>query len=161
MENKESVLKQLYSSDEQTQNTAIDIIKKEGDLSVVPELLDYIVKESHNLSVINILTDIKDSSFKSMLINRMQSEASPAGKAILLRICWESSLDFSEYADLFAKMLLEGPFEVALEASTILENLSSIEPDKGKEIIALLKKNKSDEQISFLVDNVIEYLTAP
>ena len=47
MENKQDILKQLSSNDMDIVRGAIEQIKQEGDISIVPELLDILLQSHH------------------------------------------------------------------------------------------------------------------
>ena len=55
MENKQDILKQLSSNDMDIVRGAIEQIKQEGDISIVPELLD-ILLQSQDTNIITNLT---------------------------------------------------------------------------------------------------------
>ena len=55
MENKQDILKQLSSNDMDIVRGAIEQIKQEGDISIVPELLD-IMLQSQDTNIITNLT---------------------------------------------------------------------------------------------------------
>ncbi|GHV62805.1 hypothetical protein FACS1894195_4990 [Bacteroidia bacterium] len=154
MENKDLLLQQVVSDDFIVQAHAFEILEKEGDISIVPDLLD-IVCQNKGVRVIlltRFLADIKDTSFRGILIERIKKETSPKVKALLLQIVWASSLDFSEYADLFAHLLVEDDLIVGLEAATIIENLPRIEESVRKQITKLIHNCKREEVCALLED---------
>lgn len=162
MENKDDVLKRLSSEDPDCRKEAIEIIKTEGDLSIIPALLNLLCSgQNHAITseVISLLSDIKDNHFKDLLIERIKTTPDALPKSLLLRICWESALDFSEYAEMFAGMLLSEDFIVALEAATILENMFLPAPETCASITHLLKNAHTGEEKQFLIDNVLHALS--
>lgn len=161
MENKQDILKQLASNDMEVVKSAIEQVKQEGDISIAAELLD-ILQQSQNTAVITnltaLLSDVKDSDFKTILMDKLINATSDTGKANLLRICWESAIDFSEYLDVFVDMLINEDFITALEASTVIENLGGkIPEEKLLTAIKRLETNK-DEDKSFLLEDTILHL---
>ncbi len=161
MENKQDILKQLASNDMEVVKSAIEQVKQEGDISIAAELLD-ILQQSQDTAVITnltaLLSDVKDSDFKTILMDKLINATSDTGKANLLRICWESAIDFSEYLDVFVDMLLNEDFITALEASTVIENLGGkISEEKLVAAIKRLENNK-DEDKSFLLEDTILHL---
>ena len=98
MENKQDILKQLADSDMEVVKSAIEQIKQEGDISIASELLDILLRSQDTTVITNItslLSDVKDSDFKTILMDKLINATSESGKANLLRICWESAIDFS------------------------------------------------------------------
>lgn len=74
MENKQDILKKLGSSDIDLVSEAIEQIKTEGDLSIVPELLDILLQCKEPVIITHItslLSDIKDSGFKTILMEKL------------------------------------------------------------------------------------------
>lgn len=161
MENKQDILKQLASNDMEVVKSAIEQIKQEGDISIAAELVD-ILQQSQDMAVITSLTallsDVKDSDFKTILMDKLINATSGTGKANLLRICWESAIDFSEYLDVFVDMLLNEDFITALEASTVIENLGGKIPEE--KLLAAIKRleTNKDEDKSFLLEDTILHL---
>ena len=68
MENKQDILKQLSSSDMDVMKGAIEQIKQEGDISIVPELLD-ILLQSQDSNTITNLTALLSDVLESWLCN--------------------------------------------------------------------------------------------
>ena len=163
MENKQDILKQLASNDMEVVKSAIEQIKQEGDISIASELLD-ILQQSQDTAVITnltaLLSDVKDSDLKTILMDKLINATSDTGKANILRICWESAIDFSEYLDVFVDMLLSEDFITALEASTVIENLGGKIPEE--KLLTAIKRleNNSDEDKNFLLEDTIQHLKA-
>lgn len=161
MENKQDILKQLASDDMEVVKSAIEQIKQEGDISIASELLDILLQSQDTAVITNItslLSDVKDSDFKTILMDKLINATNDSGKANLLRICWESAIDFSEYLDVFVDMLLNDDFITALEASTVIENLDGkIPEEKIHSAIRRLESN-SDEDKNFLLEDTILHL---
>ena len=133
---------------------AIEQIKQEGDISIVPELLDILLQNQDTNIITNLtalLSDVKESDFKTVLMEG-------SGKANLLRICWESAIDFSEYLDVFVDMLLREDFIAALEASTVIENLHGNIPEEKIHIAIQRLKSESNEDNAFLLEGTIPHL---
>ncbi len=158
MENKEELLKQLNSDNPELFAEAAEKIKNEGDLSIVPALFDLLAsgKEHHTTTeIVNLLADIKNSGFVPLLTERIKATSQPAAKSILLRICWESSLDFSAYAEDFINMLRQDDFTVALEAATALENMEHIPHNRKITLLSQLKQICTTNEKQFLIDNIL------
>lgn len=161
MENKEEIIKRLHSGDAEQVEAALLEIKTDGDISVVPALLDTLAtaQEHGTVTLItNLLSDIKDPSFGGVLAGRVESAPSQEAKARFLRICWESSLDYSDYAELFAGILIQDDFPTALEASTILEEMHSLCPEKWHTVTEMLQQADVPDEKRFLIDSTLEAL---
>lgn len=161
MENKQDILKQLADSDMEVVKSAIEQIKQEGDISIASELLDILLRSQDTTVITNItslLSDVKDSDFKTILMDKLINATSESGKANLLRICWESAIDFSEYLDVFVDMLLNEDFITALEASTVIENLGGKIPEEKIHIAIKRLQTNSDENKNFLLEDTLLHL---
>ena len=161
MENKQDILKQLSSNDMDIVRGAIEQIKQEGDISIVPELLDILLQSQDTNTITNLtalLSDVKESDFKTVLMDKLINAPDGSGQANLLRICWESAIDFSEYLDVFVDMLLHEDFIAALEASTVIENLHGNIPEEKIHIAIQRLKSESNEDNAFLLEGSIPHL---
>lgn len=162
MENKEELLKRLKENDVEMVREAVEDIKKDGDLSIVSDLLQVLEgAEGHYVKreIITLLADIKDNAFREVLVASIRMSKDPGLKAALLRVCWESALDYSAYALLFAEILIQGSFLEALEAVTVLEELTGLsDEDRGK-VVKLLSESPVSEDKLFFVSDVIGVLS--
>jgi len=162
MENKEEIVKKLNSSDILLVQEAIEAIKQEGDLTIVPDLLELLLHCQDSgivTQVTALLSDIKDSRFKQMLIEKLTTATRSSEKSNLLRICWESAIDFSEHLSLFVEILLNDDFISALEASTVIENLSgNINEAQIQEAIRRLQQVPPATDKAFLIEDTRSHL---
>ncbi len=158
MENKEEILTLLNSENPELFAEAAEKIKNEGDLTIIPKLFDLLTASKEHRTttgIINLLADIKNSGFVPLLIERIKTSSHPANKSVLLRICWESSLDFSAYAEEFINILKNDDFIVALEAATALENMEHIEHGRKTFLLSQLKQIRTTDEKQFLIDNIL------
>ncbi len=161
MENKQEILKQLSSNDIDIVKGAIEQIKQEGDISISSELLDILLQSQDPNIITNLtalLSDIKESDFKTVLMDKLINASNESGKSNLLRICWESAIDFSEYLDVFVDMLLQSDFITALEASTVIENLHGNIPEEKIHLAIQRLKAEKNENNAFLLEDTIPHL---
>ena len=73
MENKEDILKKLGSEEIQLRQEALAAVKNEGDITIVPALLDILTTaKDHKTTeeLVNLLADIKDNAFPQIVIDR-------------------------------------------------------------------------------------------
>ena len=108
--------------------------------------------------IANLLADIKDNQFKDLLIQKLEQTSEGTLKKELLRIVWESSLDYSSYLDHFLQILQEDDFTVAFEASTVIENLvPHLMPEQRTKLTDILQVFPEDKK--FLAENILEELS--
>ena len=73
MENKEDILKKLGSEEIQLRQEALAAVKNEGDITIVPALLDILTTaKDHKTTeeLVNLLADIKDNALPQIVIDR-------------------------------------------------------------------------------------------
>ncbi len=158
MDPNEEIIKKIQSNDPEQIDEALRIVKENGDLTIARLLLGQLgqISDHHTIThLINLLADIKENNFRDLLIQQLNETGEPAVQCHLLRIIWESSLDYSAYLDLFLQFLSQGDFTVAFEASTVIENmvnhLDNIQNEKLRQFIATFPKDKL-----FLIENIHE-----
>lgn len=126
MDNDTEILKKINSGEPERAAEAVREIKENGDLAITEALLSNLenIGEPRIVTlIVNLLADIKDNKFRDILIREIKKPHSAQIKSELLRIVWESSLDYSGYLDFFLELLQQEDFAVAFEASTIIENM--------------------------------------
>ena len=142
MENNEEILKKISSGDPEAIAEAVDTVKENGDLVIAGKLLD-ILSQPLAPSTITIIANLL---------------AEGTLKKELLRIVWESSLDYSSYLDHFLQILQEDDFTVAFEASTVIENLvPHLMPEQRTKLTDILQIFPEDKK--FLAENILEELS--
>lgn len=163
MDNQNEILKKIGSGNQNLISEAIQEIKKNGDLSMACSLLELLRQRKADFpetTVINLLADIKDSNFSIHLTDLLRTSDDLALKAILLRIAWESSLDYSAHWQLFLSTLLEGNFEVALEAATALEEMvCQLTPEQRQQLAETLQNATISDDKKFLIYQIREELS--
>lgn len=161
MENNATFFQQLQSADTEEIKETLRIAQKEADATYIPGFLDLLVTHDNpylTTPLAELLADIKDPGFKTLLVDKLQATDSEKGQIRLLRVVWESALDFSEELDLFVHHLLHSPFLVAIEALTAIENLSGITPEAREKAIFTLEKATPGAERDFLVADALTAL---
>lgn len=120
------IISNLLSEDNDLIKSTISEIKSEGDMSIVPLLFEVLENPELNHSaegaIATLLAEIKDPAFIPMLneeINNLTDH--PEAQAKLVRVCWESTMDFSTMLPLLCDLAVKGSFVVAMEATTAIE----------------------------------------
>ena len=155
METKD-ILQKIQSGEPELMAEAIKEIKENGNLSIAQTLLENLnrIPDAHALSqLVNLLADIKENAFREILIARLQAETKPEVKAELLRIVWESSLDYSSYLPVFLEILKADDFPVAFEASTAIENMvCNLTAEQHRQLHEYIETFPEDK--AFLIENI-------
>jgi hypothetical protein len=88
----------------------------------------------------NFLNDIKEKGARTEVISELKKNYSDDTLTMLVCSCWQSGLDYADYAYDFAKLLIKGDFLTALECFTVIEESSvNISGPNKKKIIGLLE----------------------
>jgi len=165
--NNADILKRLDSKDPKIIKKTLDDIKSNGDVSIISSLLNYLENskdENVKESIIILLSDIKRTEIRENIIEKIKSTDDTNLKISLLRVCWESPVDFSNYYLFFSELLANENFMIAFEAHTnldeILVDLNSNQREELKN--SLLSYNLSKTQNNLIshiisqIDNFIE-----
>lgn len=114
----------LYSSNPKSIEDALDIMRDEGNIRILADILNIYkgYKGSELGSIIyDFLIDLKTSDAVPIIIDAIENKELRTIRQDLLAICWQSSLDFLPYFDKFIDIFIEGPLMEAFEAFTIIE----------------------------------------
>lgn len=116
----------LLSEDKEIIRMAAETIKNEGDIKIVPVLFELLqqpdISHSTEAAIADILADIRDTEFKELLHSAIiEADGNAEYQAKLVRICWESPMNFSNILPLLCEITSKGEFIVAMEASTAIE----------------------------------------
>lgn len=156
MENNNDILNKINSGEPELVEEAVKQVKENGDLSVAEALLQHLeqIQDPHTTTiVVNLLADIKENNFREILIRHIQSTTSQTIKSELLRIIWESSLDYSAYLDIFLELLQSKDFAIAFEASTIIENMiHHLTEEQLAQLHRLIETFPDDKR--YLIENI-------
>lgn len=158
--NKAELLNKINSGDSQQLAEAIQEFQENGDLDIAGALLEHIgqITDPRQQTILsNLLADIKDSKFRNLLVNNLQQAGDNATRAALLRIIWESTLDYSGYLETLLPFLEAEDFTVAFEASTVLENLVHHLSLEQQDLL-YQTASRFPEEKQYLVSNILEAL---
>lgn len=152
------IIRKINSNDPEAIREAVQAVKENGDLTTADELLQQLefISDPHTVTiVVNLLADIKDNNFREILIQKIKATHSPAMLCQLLRIVWESSLDYSASLDIFLQLLSQDDFSVAFEASTVIENMvNHLNKDQQNALHHFMAHFPEEKQ--FLIENIHE-----
>jgi hypothetical protein len=110
----------------------------------------------------NFMNDIKESGARIEVINEIKKAYKAETVAMLVSSCWQSGLDYSEFASDLVRIFLKADYIVSLECLTVIEESILNIPRKNKDdLIEYLKKNMGDKvnEKSALISELISILT--
>lgn len=129
MENKTDIRKTIISNilngtDEQI-ISIVSELKSNNDLLFVPPLVEVLLSkrsEILNRTIVDYLSDIKDAALVPVLIDYLNDFSPEKNVSMLVTACWQSRLDFSKHLNTFFSILINGSYQTAFEAFTVIEN---------------------------------------
>ena len=153
------ILKGLDSPNQELIKSTFEEIKNNGDTSMISSLLDYIETSNDDdkkESIISLLSDIKRTEIREKIIEKIKSTKDTNLQIALLRVCWESPVDFSSYYSFFTELFANNNFMIAFEAHTnIDEILVSLNSNQRSEIKDSLLKFELSEEKKHLINDII------
>lgn len=123
---KETILKDLFSSDEKLVIRAIDRTKKHADESFIePLLLVYKEgSESVQSKVNEILCALKTSAAEQPLASALSDERFSGLHGDILRFLWNSGFEPVDHLPVITNCMISGDYMTAVEGMTLIEQLS-------------------------------------
>ncbi|MDX9902479.1 MAG: hypothetical protein RB288_00190 [Bacteroidales bacterium] len=111
----------------------------EGAIMLLARFYDETDREEIKSAIAAFFNDMKERSGRPEVIGSLDSVKKPETKAMLASSCWQSGLDYSEYAVELGEAFMWGDYMTSLECFTVLENCSeTISADHKAGIIARL-----------------------
>ncbi|MBN1117609.1 MAG: hypothetical protein JXA77_10410 [Bacteroidales bacterium] len=99
-------------------------IRVSGKANILPLIFNMLSKNKNqqvSLEAFSILGQLKDKSSPKYIIEAIESEVSDNYKKELITTCWQSGLNYSSYLDTFARQFIQGDYQIAIEAFTVIE----------------------------------------
>ena len=156
-EQKNLIIKKLLSNNIKEVLFTINKLRNTGSKEIVPSLIDLMSSSKSDevkKSVLGLLYDIKYQTAVVEIINAISSDKYLNIRTELLTVCWQSSLDFSNYIDVLTDIFIKGNFIESFEAFTAIESIEEkLDSELAKKSIANLKS-----VISTIDDNKKELL---
>jgi len=123
----------------------ISILRVEEPFEGAIRLLAHFYDETNDEGLKHIISaffnDMKERSGRAEVIESISAAGKPSSKAMLVSSCWQSGLDYSEYAVSLADAFMAGDYLTSLECFTVLDTCSgSISDNDRTGIILRLEK---------------------
>ena len=135
----------LFSSSDKTIIAALKKIKDDGNEHTLVPILKLLINTQNpqiQEDIIQILNELKNPRCTQILVDAINNSEYSLYQLELIQALWESGLDCSLFIEDLVKWAIEGDFQVANEAITVIENIN---PPYYKEQIkiCLLKLEKA------------------
>jgi hypothetical protein len=102
-------------------------LAKEGDASVIPDLIQLLILTNDRLiqnQIKQLLSDINDQNSAEVLMSELKKIEKDENLKQILPIFWESKLNLSEYLADFVEIGVDNDYLIALDCLTIIENMA-------------------------------------
>jgi hypothetical protein len=129
-----TLLADLKSKDEVKIAGAIKAFSVHGHATVIEPLMEIWrngLSAANEALLIDLLQSLKDTSSIEPLMEAFNNPANVQLKRKLVTAFWNSKLDFSDYLSDFVLFGIEGDFQDALEAITLIENFETVAPESA------------------------------
>ncbi len=161
-----TIVNQLNSSSPETVIKALKQLKETGNTSYIPTLIEVLHtasdKEIRN-QIVRLLSDLKQTDAVPFLIEAIENKKYVDELRFLTSACWENGLDYSNHLSLFIDLVIEQELETAIEAYTVITNMSGkISQEIADKESRKLKEAmlESDEQKKALMHDLLDFLPA-
>ena len=121
----------------------------------VPKLLPALVKvykscgdDDVKRAVFKLLCDASQPQLADVMAEAIAAETDANVKQMLVTSCWYSKVDYLTHLELFIDMVFDSPFELAVEAFTVIENRQgSVSADRRAALISYIENRLAESSI--------------
>lgn len=152
-EQHKKLISDLQSKDIKIVSKSISQLREEGkpdDIVLIFDLLLNQKDEDIKDILLKFLGDIKDKKAGLIFVTAIKNEKYLPIRKMLIELCWQSSIDFSSFVDVFVDILIQSDFEIAFEAFTVIENFTG----KIDEDLKILQQDKLKDAIPTAAEEV-------
>jgi hypothetical protein len=115
----------LNGGTEREINERIKLLRSEepfrGALRLLALFYDRTDNENISMAISGLFNDMKQKPAMAEVIESIAAVRKPSSRAMLVSSCWQSGLDYSEFAIPIAEQFLSGDYMVSLECFTVLD----------------------------------------
>ena len=148
----------LQSGKEAVILKALEDLKKYGDLSVIPLLIELVIEHEQgpvSEQVRDLMVNIKGSDIISPVMNALRQNIDDAVKSFLLSVIWETGQDAYPYISEIIEIALNGSSMTVIEAMTVIENIDeNKDPAPFNDALVMLKSEIKKNEGRFMPDKV-------
>jgi hypothetical protein len=165
----EKLTAKLRSNSEDTVLDTLDIIREEGNATILPAVLDLLADTDNpeiEAGIIQLLFDLQDEDAVPYLVSALNNQRLKYYYSFLISAFWQSALDGSDHLTLFITKAVKGDYMVCLEALTVIENFDTTFENKeiqhcASMLMEALDREKAGEKKELLKSmlEVVEQLS--
>jgi len=104
----------------------------EGAIKLLAGFYGETSDDALKLIISDFFNDMKERSGRAEVIESLTSSGDPASKAMLASSCWQSGLDYSEFAVSLADAFMAGDYIISLECFTVLDTCAASISDSDR-----------------------------
>ena len=158
-----AIINSLKSNDKSIVLKALKDIRHKGNLTLLNQVFRVLESKPDEQiygEIMNLLNDLKDNSVVPLISDYIKDCRNEEIREMVISSCWQSNLNFSEYLDIFNKIVVEDNYQNAVEAFTVVEqtiNLHNVDQKIIENSKEYLKKSlaKVDPGKKSLVEELI------
>ncbi|PTN09648.1 HEAT repeat domain-containing protein [Mangrovibacterium marinum] len=154
----------LQSGNAELVNQTIEQLSESGNSAYLPflfELLHSTTNEEIKRRIARLLAELKHSDAIPLIIEAIQNKTYDQELQYLVSACWENGLDYIDHLPLFVDLMIEQDFLIALEAHTVITNMTGkiamVTCEQQIQKIEAALPTVSDDKRAML-EEVIEFL---
>lgn len=113
--------------------TALNDMKHQGNVSLVPVLLEMLAGgpvDEVEKEIIFILNNLKVQKAAPVLAEALQNPEYLSIRKKITTACWQNGLNYKNYLPLFVDIIINEDWETGFEAFTVIENMEEF-PEKN------------------------------
>jgi hypothetical protein len=141
---------QLESSNQASVMIAIKEISRHGNIRMLPWLFRLMQPSTHPVireSILMLIGELKTREAVPVIVSELEKAERGADFTRLVAACWQSGLDFSDHIPVFIRIFVDGDYQTAVEAFSVIEE-SVMDAGTGVRKNCLIILEKSAKQIS-------------
>jgi hypothetical protein len=116
----------------------------EGAIGLLTAYFDKTEEHSVRTSIAGFLNDLKDPTVCPEVIAEITRPWKPGTISMLVSSCWQSGLNYSEYALDLAKTFIKSDYVTAIECLTVIEeSVEDLSRERKDEVIKLIENSAS------------------
>jgi len=127
-----------------------------GAVSLLAEMYNTTRHDIIKGAIRSFMNDIKEKGVREEVVGELKKKHKAETIEMIASSCWQSGLDYSGYALVFAGLFAEGEYQVALECYTVLEeSMNRLDRDTRDEIIKIVRGKRekySNEKSALMLD---------
>ena len=157
-------IRALRSGNRRSILEAIREIRRESNVSILPELFGLLLDQEDEeiiRAASSLLNDLKIQDAVPVICEAISNPEYGPISTLLVSACWQNGLSYAKYADTFVKVAIEGSYEAAIEAFSVLEEtVGALEQQDRDRLSAEVSRGlqSSDEQKSILLRELIRMM---